>query len=150
MLPQNCTPQQLSCATTAVTRCVQLRLSVIAQQGNAGGQALTAGCAPMQGTAGSAPEPSAVAAALQGHQLFVYLGHGGGEQYIGAPYCQSGAPLPVGRQAAMCAPTHFGTVRRSGTRTMEVPRHCVQTCVLSMACCCGHSDAGTAAAGPPW
>lgn len=44
----------------------------------------------MQGTAGSAPEPSAVAAALQGHQLFVYLGHGGGEQYIGAP-CPSRA-----------------------------------------------------------
>lgn len=43
----------------------------------------------LQGTAGSAPEPPEVAAALQGHQLFVYLGHGGGEQYLGAPCSDS-------------------------------------------------------------
>jgi Peptidase family C50 len=78
------------------------------------GLLLTAACGPLQGTAGSAPEPSAVAAALQGHQLFVYLGHGGGEQYIGTPCCQSGPVLLVGRQAAMCAPTSFCTIRRSG------------------------------------
>ena len=78
--------------------------------------------------AGSAPEPSAVAAALQGHQLFVYLGHGGGEQYIGVPCCQSGALLPVGRQAAMCAPTHFGTVRRSGTNNGGPPPLCANSC----------------------
>ena len=38
----------------------------------------------MQGAAGAAPGPAELAAALAAHQLFVYLGHGGGEQYLPA------------------------------------------------------------------
>jgi len=36
----------------------------------------------VQGVAGAVPPAAQLAAALQGHQLFVYLGHGGGEQYL--------------------------------------------------------------------
>lgn len=36
----------------------------------------------LQGIAGSRPSPSQLAAALQQHRLFLYFGHGGGEQYV--------------------------------------------------------------------
>lgn len=35
-----------------------------------------------QGLAGTAPDPGTIAAALQSRQLFVYCGHGSGEQYL--------------------------------------------------------------------
>ena len=37
---------------------------------------------PVQGFAGCSPSPQQLAAALQQHDLFLYFGHGGGEQYV--------------------------------------------------------------------
>jgi separase len=36
----------------------------------------------LQGVAGSKPSPAQLSAALRAHQLFLYFGHGGGEQYV--------------------------------------------------------------------
>jgi separase len=36
----------------------------------------------LQGVAGSKPTPAQLSAALRQHQLFLYFGHGGGEQYV--------------------------------------------------------------------
>ena len=41
-------------------------------------------CRSAQGTAGAAPAAGDLAAALQERGLFVYMGHGGGEQYLPA------------------------------------------------------------------
>jgi separase len=37
---------------------------------------------PLQGVAGSKPSPAQLSAALRSHRLFLYFGHGGGEQYV--------------------------------------------------------------------
>lgn len=36
----------------------------------------------LQGVCGSRPSSSELTAALQAHDLFLYFGHGGGEQYV--------------------------------------------------------------------
>ena len=39
-----------------------------------------------QGTAGEPLAPGQLAAALQGHEMFLYFGHGSGDQYLSARY----------------------------------------------------------------
>ena len=45
--------------------------------------------AVMQGTAGEPLAPGQLAAALQGHEMFLYFGHGSGDQYLSARYAPS-------------------------------------------------------------
>ena len=40
----------------------------------------------MQGTAGEPLAPGQLATALQGHEMFLYFGHGSGDQYLSARY----------------------------------------------------------------
>ena len=40
--------------------------------------------AVVQGTAGEPLAPGQLAAALQGHDMFLYFGHGSGDQYLSA------------------------------------------------------------------
>lgn len=39
-------------------------------------------CCHMQGISGTRPSSSELISALQHHELFLYFGHGGGEQYV--------------------------------------------------------------------
>ncbi|KAF8065905.1 SF3B4 [Scenedesmus sp. PABB004] len=48
----------------------------------------------LQGVAGARPAPGALAGALAAHDLYLYFGHGGGEQYV---------PLPSLRRLGRCA-----------------------------------------------
>lgn len=45
----------------------------------------------LQGTAGEPLAPGQLAAALQGHDMFLYFGHGSGDQYLSTRYPLSAA-----------------------------------------------------------
>lgn len=57
----------------------------------------------LQGTAGEPLAPGQLATALQGHEMFLYFGHGSGDQYLSARYpvscMQYSASFPPARKA---------------------------------------------------
>lgn len=103
-------------------------------------------CCCTQGFAGSSPNPRQLAQALQRHDLFLYFGHGGGEQYV---------PLAALKRLDRCAGALLmgcssGRLRRAGVYEASGPIWGYLMAGEGLGRYVSWNVAGTTITGSPW